>query len=292
MAAITVGVPVYNGADLLDECLQSLARQTFADFEVLVFDNASTDATAEIAQAWAARDARFSYHRQEQNIGSAPNFVAVLGAARSDYFVWRAHDDISAPDFLEVTHRLLTGTPKAKLAACTIVMERIETGQKQTRPYPDIAGGPRVLRLGRMMFVAQANWFHGLWVRQYLIDTFMPSWERYPRDWGIDQLAVFSALVDDAIIGTNETTFVKRMGSLDARRQRLRRVSFAEMMESRRVFTAVCRGELARAPLGRFERIVLTLPTLWFANKRTYNLRRLARAWLRSRRAGDTVAGA
>ena len=86
MAAITVGVPVYNGADLLDECLQSLARQTFADFEVLVFDNASTDATAEIAQAWAARDARFSYYRQEQNIGSAPNFVAVLGAARVGLF--------------------------------------------------------------------------------------------------------------------------------------------------------------------------------------------------------------
>ena len=292
MAAITVGVPVYNGADLLDDCLRSLAAQTFTDFEVLVFDNCSTDGTEEIARAWAARDVRFSYHRQERNIGSAPNFVSVLGAARSPYFVWRAHDDISAPDFLAVTHRLLAENPKASLAACKIVMEQIETGRKQTRPFPDLHAGPRVLRLGRTMFVAQANWFHGLWVRQYLMDVFMPSWERYPRDWGIDQIAVFSALVDDAIVGSNETTFVKRMGGLSGRRRRLHGVSLAEMIDSRRAFTEVCRSELARAPVSRFERLALTPPMLWFANKRTYNLRRMARAWLRSRRAGNAVADA
>ena len=44
MVPITIGVPVYNGADLLDESLACLARQTFRDFKVLIFDNASTDA--------------------------------------------------------------------------------------------------------------------------------------------------------------------------------------------------------------------------------------------------------
>ena len=61
MPAVTIGVPVYNGDALLDECLQCLAAQTFRDFEVLVYDNASTDRTASIAQSWAARDARFRY---------------------------------------------------------------------------------------------------------------------------------------------------------------------------------------------------------------------------------------
>ncbi len=291
MVAITVGVPVFNGADLLDECLRSLAAQTFTDFEVLVFDNASTDATPDIARAWAARDPRFSHFRQEQNIGSAPNFVSVLGAARSEYFVWRAHDDISAPNFLEVTHRLLTETPTAKLAACQIVMEQIDTGRKQTRPFPDLRRGQRLLRQWRLLMTAEANWFHGLWVRAYLMETFMPSWERYPRDWGIDQIAVYSAVVDDAIVGSNETTFVKRMGNLDERRRRLRSVTFAEMMDHRRAFTAECRRHLYRARLSRLERVALTPPTLLFANKRAYTLRRVARAWLKSRLKRDGESG-
>lgn len=291
MRAIAVGVPVFNGADLLDDCLLSLAQQNFTDFEVLVFDNASTDKTQEIARAWAARDERFSYFRQEQNVGAIPNFIDVLDAAQSKYFAWRAHDDLSAPNFLEVTHRLLTETPKAKLAACKVVMEQIETGRKKIRPFPDFQSGPRVLRLWRMALVAQANWFHGLWVRQHLLDTFKGLWERYPNDWGVDQIAVFGVLIEDAIVGTNETTFTKRLAGLDERHKRLRRVTFAEMMESRRAFTAERKRELDRAPLSRFERVALTPPTLLFANKRAYTLRRVARAWLRSRLESDAGSG-
>jgi len=48
MVPITIGVPVYNGADLIEESLACLARQSFGDFKALIFDNASTDGTSEI----------------------------------------------------------------------------------------------------------------------------------------------------------------------------------------------------------------------------------------------------
>ena len=66
MVPITIGVPVYNGADLLDESLACLARQTFGDFKVLIYDNASTDATPEIARRWAERDPQLQSSPAEQ----------------------------------------------------------------------------------------------------------------------------------------------------------------------------------------------------------------------------------
>ncbi len=56
---ISVVVPFYNNEDLLDECLQSIAAQTFADLEVIMVDDGSSDGSAAIAAARAAADPRF-----------------------------------------------------------------------------------------------------------------------------------------------------------------------------------------------------------------------------------------
>ena len=55
MAQVTVGVPVYNGADFLEKSLACLRDQTYRDIEVLIFDNCSEDATGEIAQTLLRR---------------------------------------------------------------------------------------------------------------------------------------------------------------------------------------------------------------------------------------------
>ena len=80
MVSVTIGVPVFNGARFLDGSLACLARQTFSDFKVLIFDNASTDGTVEIARAWAARDARFHYFRQPENVSG----LVMLGSPVCD----------------------------------------------------------------------------------------------------------------------------------------------------------------------------------------------------------------
>ena len=56
--AIAVVVPVHNGAAFLQQCLASLAAQTFGDFACFVVDDGSTDESAELAAAWESRDAR------------------------------------------------------------------------------------------------------------------------------------------------------------------------------------------------------------------------------------------
>ena len=80
--AIAVVVPVHNGAVFLQQCLASLAAQTFADFACFVVDDGSTDESAELAAAWESRDARFVVIHQRQSGVAAARAAGVVRLLR------------------------------------------------------------------------------------------------------------------------------------------------------------------------------------------------------------------
>lgn len=99
--AVSIGVPVYNGERFLAHALDSMLAQGFADFEIVISDNASTDGTAAICSDFARRDPRVRVIRQPENIGAPRNWSYVVGAARGRYFKWASANDWCAPQFLE-----------------------------------------------------------------------------------------------------------------------------------------------------------------------------------------------
>jgi len=106
--AVSIGMPVYNGERFLREALESLLNQTYRDFELIISDNASTDSTSAICAEYAARDPRIRYIRQSENIGASANFRFVFNESLGRYFMWAAHDDVRAPEFIEVAVRNFT----------------------------------------------------------------------------------------------------------------------------------------------------------------------------------------
>lgn len=110
---VGIGMPVYNGATFLPDALASLADQTFADYEIVITDNASTDATEAICREHARRDERIRYVRQPENLGAVPNFNRAFELTRSPLFKWAAHDDLCAPTYLERTVAVLRDDPHA-----------------------------------------------------------------------------------------------------------------------------------------------------------------------------------
>ena len=92
-AAVSIGMPVYNGEKYIREALDSLLGQSFTGFELIISDNASTDGTEAICQQYAAKDSRIRYVRQPVNLGALDNFTFVLDEARGGYFMWAAADD-------------------------------------------------------------------------------------------------------------------------------------------------------------------------------------------------------
>ncbi len=113
---VSIGLPVYNGERHIGELITSVASQSFADFELIVSDNASTDSTGEICRDWASRDGRIRYFRNALNIGAAPNYHQVFRMARADLFKWSAHDDMLGPGFLDSCVAALGGDDRAVLA--------------------------------------------------------------------------------------------------------------------------------------------------------------------------------
>jgi glycosyltransferase involved in cell wall biosynthesis len=129
-----IGLPVYNGERYLPEALDSLLAQEFRDFEILVSDNASTDGTEAICRAYAARDPRVRYFRNDGNIGVNANFERAFELSRSPLFRWAACDDVVAPGYLGRCVATLQGSPDAVL--CQTHM-RIIDGEGRPIGYYD-----------------------------------------------------------------------------------------------------------------------------------------------------------
>ncbi len=110
---LSIGIPVYNGERYLSEAIDALLEQSFGDFELLISDNASTDATEQIARAAVSRDPRVAYFRNAKNLGAAANFTAVFRRATAPYFKWACADDRMAPGFLDAALRELDAHPEA-----------------------------------------------------------------------------------------------------------------------------------------------------------------------------------
>src|SRR5690348_7532956 len=121
LPAVSVGLPVYNGALYLSRAVDSLLAQSFGDFEIIISDNASTDDTERICRAYAARDPRIRYVRSDTNRGLLWNFRRVLELARAPYFKWMAHDDECEPDLLRRCVDELDADPGLVLCAPTTV---------------------------------------------------------------------------------------------------------------------------------------------------------------------------
>src|SRR2546425_2550054 len=97
---VSIGLPVYNGENYVREAIESILDQGFADFELIISDNASTDRTGEICREWISRDSRVRYYKSEVNRGLAWNFNRVFELACGRYFLWVSHDDRVGEDYL------------------------------------------------------------------------------------------------------------------------------------------------------------------------------------------------
>lgn len=97
---LSIGLFVYNGEPFLKETLDSILGQTFRDFELIISDNGSTDATQQICESYGLSDPRVQYHRSATNMGAGWNIRRVFSLATGKYFKWAACDDLYDPAFL------------------------------------------------------------------------------------------------------------------------------------------------------------------------------------------------
>lgn len=133
---LTIGLPVYNGENFIREAIDSILSQSFKDFELIICDNCSTDATEQICRDYAAQDPRVRYVRNEENIGAAANYNKTFELSSTKYFKWAAHDDVLAPGYLEKCIDVLESDPG--LVLCAPRTKLINDDGSPTRWDPDV----------------------------------------------------------------------------------------------------------------------------------------------------------
>ncbi|MDJ0742725.1 MAG: glycosyltransferase [Xenococcaceae cyanobacterium MO_167.B27] len=102
LAKVSVIVPAYNISAYIADALESLERQSYKDFEVLIVDDGSTDNTAEIVKSFCERDSRFRLlQKPNGGLASARNYG--IRHAQGEYIALLDGDDIYQPDKL-ITH--------------------------------------------------------------------------------------------------------------------------------------------------------------------------------------------
>ena len=114
--SLSVCIPTFNGERYLRRCLDSALRQSLRDFELLVVDDGSADATLDIARAAAARDPRVRVVGNPRRLGLVGNWNRCVELSRGAWVKFLFQDDLLAPRCLEAM--LAAAGPRDLLVAC------------------------------------------------------------------------------------------------------------------------------------------------------------------------------
>lgn len=182
---VSVVVPNYNNSAFLSVCLDSILGQSHAELEVLVSDDASTDASAEIIRAHAEQDPRLRPIFQKRNLGVAANRDSAIRAARGDYVTTLDSDDLYL-DRNKIAREveLLRGAPAgATIAFSCIVLMDSQGVPLAKQPRPDLREGIILEEiLQRSCMIPRDFLFtHGQYLAAGGLDAAIPMYE----DWDL-----------------------------------------------------------------------------------------------------------
>ena len=156
--AISVIMTVFNGQKWLDEAIQSVLNQTFADFEFIIVDDGSTDETPAILDRAARRDSRIRVITQE-NMGVSRSVNRVLSEARYDWIARMDSDDVLAPTRLERQLAFVRDNPDVSVVSCfaDYINERGETIGEYRNPLTSRAVVRDWIEGGKVIHMIQSG---------------------------------------------------------------------------------------------------------------------------------------
>jgi teichuronic acid biosynthesis glycosyltransferase TuaG len=129
-------LPVYNSEPFIRETVLSVLGQTYANFELIVVDDASTDASAAIVEDLAGRDSRLIFLRNGSNLGCAQTRNRGLDQAKGEYLAFIDSDDVWMPEKLGRQLALLEGTGAALVYSAYDMLD-VRSGARWRKEVPE-----------------------------------------------------------------------------------------------------------------------------------------------------------
>lgn len=250
-ALISILLPLYNEENFLRETLAGILSQRYANIEILIGDNFSTDKTFEICQKIMGKDKRASIFRHSENIGAAGNHIFLLNKAKGKYIIFAAGHDRWSDNYIAENVKAIEGSPNAVIAygtPCWIdqngkIFDR-HSGWYDTR-------GLTVISRFFTVFWGKPNPILGLIRRDCL-----PPLDGY-KFAGADNVLLCNFALQGEFIHTSNTTFYRRQNrGQESHEQRLKRYKNNEMKISTSVFQKLF--PLLRLPFELFKTVAFS----------------------------------
>lgn len=109
---ISIVLPCYNGAKMLGDAIESVQRQTFKDWELIIVNDCSTDDTLEVALSYASLDERIRVFSNDKNSKLPATLNHGFREAQGEYWTWTSDDNLLLPTMLEEMNDFLDRHPE------------------------------------------------------------------------------------------------------------------------------------------------------------------------------------
>lgn len=136
----SICIPNYNYALYLAETIDSVLKQEYRDFEIIISDNASTDNSWEVIQTYVKKDKRIKAFKNNYNVGFAPNLQKVTEKASGEFFLLLSADDIMMPGALEIYHQIIRSQENEALVLHSAFFHIDSNGKKISIVYRESQG--------------------------------------------------------------------------------------------------------------------------------------------------------
>lgn len=161
---VTIGMPVYNESRFIKDSIESLLAQTYPNLRIVVWDNASTDGTAEIVADRTSVDGRLELVQRPGNVGALQNFNEAARQADGEYFMWAAGHDLWSPDYVEGLVAVLENDRRASVAFGDVSWIGEDGAPAEARPsrVVDMNGINNPVTRFNLMFWLDQNAIYGV----------------------------------------------------------------------------------------------------------------------------------
>lgn len=127
---VSIVLPCYNGADFLAQSIDSVVGQTYADWELILVNDCSTDDSLAVMQDYAARDSRVHVVNNEHNLKLPGALNRGFHEAKGKYLTWTSHDNRMDPTMLEEFVNYLDANPDKGLVTACYAAFSLKTGEQ------------------------------------------------------------------------------------------------------------------------------------------------------------------
>jgi glycosyltransferase involved in cell wall biosynthesis len=238
--ALSVVMPAYNAGVFLAPAIESILSQTWADFEFIIIDDASTDGTRELIERYAARDPRIRSCPNSVNLGVTKTLNRAISLVRADWIARMDADDISLPTRFERQMEVVRKNPSVGLV--TSPFDIIDGNENRVPGWRGICFQQELLpffllfynRLnahGQVIYSTKLVRSLGGYREQYYLSEATELWIRMVRaaSWAVVPEPLYAWRSANPNSVTRQNTFRYADGSLLACREEISRACSVEV---------------------------------------------------------------